>query len=209
LRLVRRIIPTTDEFRGARMFVREGGRLYGTPLLLVVVAIIMADITFAVDSIPAAFAVTRDAVVIWTANAFALMGLGSLLALVDILVARFRYIDETIGLILAFVGVKILVDDFVHIGDLASLGVIAALLAGGVVASLLADRVDPPHPAEEVARTPPRCPRELGSPLRGTDVGPREQDRADHDGGKGDGAESAVDAGGHRLREHDRTRRDR
>lgn len=126
-----------------------------------VVAIIVADIAFAVDSIPAAFAVTRDPVVIWTANAFALLGLGSLLALVDILVRRFRYRDETIALVLAFVGIKILTADVVHISDLGSLAVIALLLAGGTVASLVADRLDPPHPAEEATRRPPRCPREL------------------------------------------------
>ena len=161
LRLVRRAVPTTADFRGPRLLVREGGRLYGTQLLLVVVAIIGADIAFAVDSIPAAFAVTRDPVVIWTANAFALLGLGSLLALVDILVRRFRYLSQTIALILAFVGIKILVADVVHISDLGSLAVIAALLVGGVVASLVADRLDPPHPAEETARRPPRCPKEL------------------------------------------------
>ena len=94
LRLVRRIIPTTPDFRGRHLLVREGGRLYGTPLLLVVVAIIAADIAFAVDSIPAAFAVTHDPVVIWTANAFALLGLGSLLVLVEILVRRFRYLGK-------------------------------------------------------------------------------------------------------------------
>ena len=98
LRLVRRTVPITSDFRGRRLLVREGGRLHGTPLLLVVFAIIAADIAFAVDSIPAAFAVTRDAEVIWTANAFALLGLGSLLALVDMLVRRFRYLDETIAL---------------------------------------------------------------------------------------------------------------
>ena len=107
LRFVRRLVPTTDDFRGRRLFVREAGRLYGTPLLLVVVAVIAADIAFAVDSIPAAFAVTRDPLVIWTANAFALLGLGSLLALVEVLVRRFRYVDETIALVLAFVGIKI------------------------------------------------------------------------------------------------------
>ena len=111
LRFVRRTIPITTEFRGRRFLVREAGRLYGTPLLLVVVAIIVADIAFAVDSIPASFAVTRDPVVIWTANAFALLGLASLLALVDILVRRFRYLDKTIALILAFVGAKILAAD--------------------------------------------------------------------------------------------------
>jgi tellurite resistance protein TerC len=161
LRFVRRVVPTTDDFRGRRLLIREGDRLYGTPLLLVVVAIVVADIAFAVDSIPAAFAVTRDPVVIWTANAFALLGLGSLLALVDIVVRRFRYLDKTIALILAFVGVKILTSDLVHVSDFGSLTVIAALIAGGVVASLVADRFDPPHPAEEATRRPPRCPREL------------------------------------------------
>jgi tellurite resistance protein TerC len=135
LRLLRRALPTTAGFRGRRLLVREEGRLYGTPLLLAIVAIIVADIAFAVDSIPAAFAVTRDPVVIWTANAFALLGLGSLLALVDILVRRFRYVDKTIALILAFVGIKILAADLVQIGDLGSLAVIGGLLAGGVVAS--------------------------------------------------------------------------
>jgi tellurite resistance protein TerC len=164
LRLVRRAVPTTAGFRGRRLFVREGGRLYGTPLLLVVVAIIVADIAFAVDSIPAAFAVTRDPVVIWTANAFALLGLGSLLALVDILVRRFRYLGKTIALVLAFVGIKILTAELVHISDLGSLAVIAVLVAGGVVASLAADRLNPPRLAEEATRRPPRCPQELTPP---------------------------------------------
>jgi tellurite resistance protein TerC len=99
--------------------------------------------------------------VIWTANAVALLGLGSLVALVDILVRRFRYLDKTIALILAFVGIKILAADVVHVSDLGSLAVIAGLLAGGVLASLAADRLDPPHPAEEATRRPPRCPKRL------------------------------------------------
>jgi len=164
LRFVRRLVPTTADFRGRRLFVREAGRLYGTPLLLVVVAVTAADIAFAVDSIPAAFAVTRDPLVIWTANAFALLGLGSLLALVEILVRRFRYVDETIALVLAFVGIKILAADVVQISDLASLAVVGALLAGGIVASLVADRLAPPRATEEVTRRPPRCPRELSPP---------------------------------------------
>jgi tellurite resistance protein TerC len=163
LRLARRVVPTTAGFRGRRLFVRQEGMLYGTPLLLVVVAIVVADIAFAIDSIPAAFAVTRDPVVIWTANAFALLGLGSLLALVDILVRRFRYLGRTVALILAFVGVKILTADVVPIGDLGALAVIASLLAGGMAASLVADRLDPPHPVEEATRRPPRCPAKLTS----------------------------------------------
>ena len=174
LRLVQRLIPTTDEFRGKRLFVREGGSLVGTRLLLVVIAIILADIAFAIDSVPAALAVTRDAGVIWTANAFALLGLGAFLALVDLLVRRFRYVDETIALILGFVGVKILIADVVRIGDVASLAVIALLLAGGVGASMLADRHDPPEPTEVAARRPPRCPPELVS-MQSGDVGDETQ----------------------------------
>jgi tellurite resistance protein TerC len=162
LRFVRRVLPTTDGFRGKKLFVRERGRLMGTPLLLTIVAIVAADIAFAIDSIPAAFAVTRDPAVIWTANAFALLGLGALLALVDILVRRFRYLDKTIAVILAFVGVKILADDVVQIGDLASLGVIVGLLGGGIAASLIADRLQRPQPVEEARRRPPRCPSSSG-----------------------------------------------
>jgi tellurite resistance protein TerC len=105
--------------------------------------------------------VTRDAGVIWSANAFALVGLGSFLALVDLLVRRFRYVDETIALILGFVGLKILTADLLPIGDLASLAIIALLLAGGIAASLLADRLYPPARDEIAARRPPRCPPEL------------------------------------------------
>jgi TerC family integral membrane protein len=156
LRLVRRLIPTTDEFRGRRLFVREGGRLSGTPLLLVIIAIVVADIAFAIDSVPAALAVTRDAGVIWTANAFALVGPGAFLALVDLLVRRFRYLDETIALVLGFVGLKILLADVVPIGDVASLAVIALLLAGGIAGSLLADRLAPPESNQTAASLPAR-----------------------------------------------------
>jgi tellurite resistance protein TerC len=168
LRVLRRLIPTTSGFRGTKLFVREDGRLLGTPFLITAVAIVLADIAFAVDSIPAAFAVTRNAGVIWTANAFALLGLGALLILVDILVRRFRYIGKTIAVILAFVGLKILLEDVVHIGDLAALGTILGLLAGGIAASLVADRRHPPGRAEEAARRPPRCPRELVPPAAPT-----------------------------------------
>ncbi len=158
---IRRVIPTTEEFRGTRLFVREDGRLHGTPLLLVVISIVLADIAFAIDSVPAALSVTREAGVIWSANCFALLGLGSFLALVDLLVRRFRFLDETIAVILGFVGLKILLADVVHVGDIASLALIALLLASGIAASLLADRLDPPAREEVAARRPPRCPPEL------------------------------------------------
>jgi tellurite resistance protein TerC len=164
LRVVRSVIPTTEGFRGRRLFVREEGRRYGTPLLLATVGIIVADIAFAVDSIPAALSVTRDPGVTWTANSFALLGLGALLALIEILVRRFRYLGRTVALILGFVGLKILGADLVGISDLASLAVIGGLIAAGVVASVAADRVDPRPPAEEALRRPPRCPPELSRP---------------------------------------------
>ena len=162
-RLLRRVLPLTSDFRGRRLLVREDGRLHGTPLLLTIVAIIATDIAFAVDSIPAALAVSTDPTVIWTANVFAMLGLGALLALVEILVGRFRYLDKTIALVLAFVGAKILLAGLVHISDLATLAVIATLLTGGAIASSIADRVDPPADAEVAARRPPRCPPTLSA----------------------------------------------
>jgi tellurite resistance protein TerC len=165
LGLVRRAVPITDNYEGRRLLVRADGRLHGTPLLLAIAAIIVTDIAFAVDSIPAALSVTRDPAVIWSANAFALLGLGALLALVDILVRRIRYLDKTIALILTFVGVKILAADVVHVSDAASLGIVVALLLGGIVVSLVADRLDPPRPAEEAERRPPRCPPALTPPV--------------------------------------------
>ena len=99
-----------------------------------------------------------------SAHAFALLGLGSLLALVEILLRALPLLDETIAVILAFVGIKILAADVVQISDLASLAVVAALLAGGIVASLVADRLAPPQATEEATRRPPRCPRELSPP---------------------------------------------
>ena len=161
LRGLVRILPVTDGFRGGRLLVDEGGRLYATPLLLTVLAIVAADIAFAIDSIPAAFSVTRDAAIIWTANAFALLGLRALLALVDDLVRRFRYLGKTIAVVLAFVGLKILLASVIAIGDLTTLLVIALFLGVGMIASLIADALDPPTRAEEVERRPPRCPRRL------------------------------------------------
>ena len=102
-----------------------------------------ADLAFAIDSIPAAFAITRDPLLIWMGNVFALLGLRALFVLVEGLIARFRYLDETIAIVLGTVGVKLLVEDLVEVGPLASLAIIAVLFAGGIVASLVADSRDP------------------------------------------------------------------
>ncbi len=143
VRATRRLFPVTSGYRGGRLFSREEGRLHVTPLFLCFAGIGAADIAFAVDSIPAAFAITRDSAVIWMGNAFALLGLRALFVLVEGLIARFRYLDETIAVVLAMVGVKLLVEDFVHIGPVLSLAGVVVAFAIGIAASLLADRRDP------------------------------------------------------------------
>jgi tellurite resistance protein TerC len=111
-----------------------------SPLTLALLSMVFADIAFAVDSIPAAFAVTTDALVIWAANAFALLGMRALFVLVEGLVGRFRYLSQTIAVVLGIVAVKLLVEDLVKIGPLASLGLVAAAFAVGIGASLAQDR---------------------------------------------------------------------
>ena len=143
VRGVRRVFPVTIGFRAGRWFMREDGRRHTTPLFLCLVAIVAADIAFAVDSIPAAFAITQDALLIWMGNVFALVGLRALFVLVEGLIRRFRYLDETIAIVLAVVAVKLLIEDLVEIGPLPTLAGVALLFAGGIVASIVADRRDP------------------------------------------------------------------
>jgi tellurite resistance protein TerC len=153
VRLVRRFYPVTPEFRGGKWFVREGGRRYVTPLFLCLAAVVFADIAFAIDSIPAAFAITRDPFLIWMGNVFALLGLRALFVLVEGLIRRFRYLDQTIAVVLGLVGVKLLVEDVVHVGPLGSLAAIAVLFTIGIAASLIADRRDPDSEAKRAARS--------------------------------------------------------
>jgi tellurite resistance protein TerC len=143
VRIVRRFFPVTSGFRGRHWFVNEDGTRYVTPLFLCLAAIVFADIAFAIDSIPAAFAITRDELIIWTGNAFALLGLRALFVLVEGLIARFRYLDETIAVVLALVAVKLLLEDVYKIGPVASLGMVVLAFAVGIGASLIGDRRDP------------------------------------------------------------------
>jgi TerC family integral membrane protein len=143
VRLVRRFYPVTGEFHGGHWFIRRDGRRWATPLFLCLAAIVFADLAFAIDSIPAAFAITRDPLIIWMGNVFALLGLRALFVLVESLIARFRYLDETIAIVLGLVGLKLLIEDLVYVGPIASFAVIAVAFTIGIVASLLADRRDP------------------------------------------------------------------
>lgn len=143
VRLTRRLFPVTHGYEGRHWFKRTGGRLHVTPLFLCLVSFAFADIAFAIDSIPAAFAITTDAAVIWAANAFALLGLRALFVLVEGLVRRFRYLDATIAFVLGIVALKLLLSDVVHVSAPASLAIVVVAFAAGIAASLLADRRDP------------------------------------------------------------------
>src|SRR4051812_32902664 len=123
-----------------------------TPFAICLGAVVLADIAFAVDSIPAAFGITRDPFIIWMGNVFALLGLRALFVLVEGLVRRFRYLDQTIAVVLGAVGVKLATEDLLHIGPLASLGIIAVLFAGGIVASIIGDKRDPEGAREREER---------------------------------------------------------
>jgi tellurite resistance protein TerC len=162
VRAVRKLYPVTDAFHGKRWFLILGERRYATPLFLCLGAIVFADVAFAIDSIPAAFGITRDPFLIWMGNVFALLGLRALFVLVEGLIRRFRYLDETIALVLAVVAVKLLIEDVYEAPPLVSFAIVAGLLVGGMVVSLIADRRAPrgrkwpPGPEAPPARLTPR-----------------------------------------------------
>jgi tellurite resistance protein TerC len=143
VRGVRRIFPVTEGYEGNKWFTRISDKVHATPLFLCLAAIVAADIAFAVDSIPAAFGITRDELIIWMGNIFALLGLRALFVLVEGLIRRFRYLDETIAIVLALVGVKLIIEHWVHIGPVASLLMVLVAFAVGITASLIADKRDP------------------------------------------------------------------
>ena len=136
VRLVRRLFPVVPEYRGSRFFVREGGRWMATPLLLVLVMVESTDLVFAIDSIPAIFAITRDPFIVYTSNVLAILGLRSLYFLLAGVIQRFRYLKLGLSVVLVFVGVKMVLSDVVKVPIGLSLGVIAVVLAVSVVASL-------------------------------------------------------------------------
>jgi tellurite resistance protein TerC len=150
LRLVRRIIPVTDEYQGQRFFIRRDGRLWATPLLLVLVVIESTDLIFAVDSIPAIFAITRDTFIVYTSNVFAILGLRALYFLLAGVMDMFRFLKVGLSFVLCFVGAKMLLIDVYKIPIEASLAVVASILAVSVFASLLY-----PMPAEVPVGVPP------------------------------------------------------
>ena len=144
LRLFRRFVPTTDDYRGQRFVVHEHGRRLATPLLAVLVVVETSDILFAIDSVPAIFSVTTDAFLVFSSNAFAILGLRSLYFLLAGAVDRFRYLKPGLAALLIFAGVKILLADLVPIPIPLSLAIILAILGTAIGASIAADRLDRP-----------------------------------------------------------------
>lgn len=136
-KLFRRFVRSVGEYRGQHFTVKEGGRRYATPLLLVLVAIEATDVVFAVDSIPAIFAVTDDPFLVYTSNIFAILGLRALYFALSGIMGKFHYLKVGLSGVLVFVGLKMLVSGVYKVPILASLLVIVALLGGSMALSLL------------------------------------------------------------------------
>jgi len=139
VRMLRRRVPMTEDYDGEQMFVRRDGHRMATPLLAVFVVIATTDIVFAVDSIPAIFAVTQESFIVFAANAFAMLGLRALYFLLVGLMDRFVYLSQGLSVILAFIGVKMLLIDVWHVPIWLSLAVIVVVLAATALLSLRAE----------------------------------------------------------------------
>ncbi|MCK6536852.1 MAG: TerC family protein [Polyangiaceae bacterium] len=142
-RTFQKLVPSTRDLRGSKFLVRENGRWLATPLLAVLVLVEVTDLIFAVDSVPAIFAVTRDPFIVFTSNIFAILGLRSLYFLLAGVVHKFHYLKPALAIILTFVGLKLLLAGVAPIPTAVSLAVIASLVAGAVVLSLLKPRAQP------------------------------------------------------------------
>ncbi|MBI5135254.1 TerC family protein [Candidatus Uhrbacteria bacterium] len=138
LRFVRRYLPFTSSPHGGKFFAREHGKLYATTLMMVLIIIEATDIVFAVDSIPAAFSISRDPFVIYTSNVFAILGLRALFFLIESVVNRFHHLQKGLSFVLIFIGLKMLADLVdIHISSLVSFAVIMAAFGATILLSIL------------------------------------------------------------------------
>jgi tellurite resistance protein TerC len=137
VKFVRRFLPVTSEYHGKHFFVEENGKRFATPLLLVLVLVEATDLIFAIDSIPAIFGITRDPFLVFTSNIFAVMGLRSLFFLLASVVTKFHLLKYGLAVILTFVGTKMLLEHWIHIPIMLSLGIVLLVLAASIVGSLI------------------------------------------------------------------------
>lgn len=147
LKLVRRVLPVSNDYDGQKLFTRVDGTWAATPLFVVLVLVESTDVVFAIDSIPAILAVSREPFIVFSSNAFAIMGLRALYFLLEGMVGKFRYLNLGLGFVLGFVGTKMIIEPFYHVPTWLSLGFIAAILAVTIAASLR-------FPARELPETP-------------------------------------------------------
>lgn len=143
VRWFERVLPVTKELHGEHFTVTQAGKRYATPLLLALVAVEVTDVIFAVDSIPAIFAITQDPFIVFTSNIFAILGLRSLYFLLAGIVHKFRYLKLGLSVVLVFVGLKMLLVDLYKLPIVVSLGVIAGVLTLSIVASTLRQEGEP------------------------------------------------------------------
>ena len=142
VRIARRYLPTTEGYEGQHFFIRKSRVLYMTPLFLVLLLIEATDLVFAVDSIPAIYAVTDDPFIVFTSNVFAILGLRAMYFVLAGYLGAFRYVKPALAGILVFVGIKMLLTDLYKIHPLASLAVILTILAVAVAASIRTNRAE-------------------------------------------------------------------
>lgn len=154
LRLACRFLRVTPGFHGDRFFIRKNGALLATPLFVVLLVVEATDVVFAVDSVPAIFAITRDPLIVFSSNIFAILGLRALYFLLAGIIGMFHYLSMGLSMILCFIGVKMLIMDVFKIPTVVSLGVVVAILAGSVVMSLLFPQ------AKSEGEEPAACPVE-------------------------------------------------
>lgn len=142
VKLARKIFPVSEKIEGHNFFTKINGKTSITPLFLVLVVIENTDVIFAVDSIPAIFAVTTDPFIVFTSNVFAILGLRSLYFALAAMMNKFKYLKISLVFILAYVGVKMLMSNFYHIPTLISLGIIIAAISIGITVSLITAKDD-------------------------------------------------------------------
>jgi tellurite resistance protein TerC len=132
-----RHLRVTHDYHGERFFVKEGGKLFATPLFVVLLVVEITDITLAIDSIPAIFGITRDAFIVYTSNVFAILGLRAMYFLLAGVLGRLRFLTAGLAFVLAFIGAKMIVEPWIHISVEISLAVVAGMLLVALAASLL------------------------------------------------------------------------
>ena len=140
IKLIRKLFNILPDYQGSKFFVKKNKKMFATSLFLTLMLIETSDIVFALDSIPAVIAITRDSFIIITSNIFAVLGLRALYFSLSGIVDMFHYLKYGVAIILAFVGVKMMISDFVHISTEISLGVILFFLAGSVIFSLISKK---------------------------------------------------------------------